>query len=308
MQYSLMTEPQLGGTYADLLAAARWTEANGLASMARSDHYYSSRTPTPAATDAFTTLGGLARETTDLRLCVLVSPITFRHPAVIAKAAATVDEMSGGRLDLGLGTGWMELEHHAFGLDFPPWGERFDRLVETLQYLEAAFGDGSGTFSGEYYRFDGNALPKPTGTRIVVGGSGATRTPTLAGIHAHEYNSFIDTPANARPRIEVMRRAAEQAGRDPEAVMVSMMGSVFAAPDQASYRELLDREAAKRNLTPSEFEARMLEEGTPIGTPDRVGDALAALADIGVARIYLQWFDLKDLTGLDQLWSALRAV
>lgn len=308
MQFSLMTEPQLGGTYDELLAAALWTEANGLASFARSDHYYSSRTPTPAATDAFTTLGGLARDTTDLRLCVLVSPITFRHPAVIAKAAATIDEMSGGRLDLGVGTGWMELEHSAFGLDFPPRAERFDRLVETLEYLETAFADGPGTFSGRYFRFDGNALPKPTGTRIVVGGSGATRTPTLAGIHAHEYNSFIDTPGNAGSRIEVMRRSAERAGRDPDSVTVSMMGSVFAAPDEASYRELLDQEATKRDLTPTEFEARMIAEGTPIGTPDRVGETLAALSSVGVSRIYLQWLDLTDLTGLDQLWAALQAV
>jgi alkanesulfonate monooxygenase SsuD/methylene tetrahydromethanopterin reductase-like flavin-dependent oxidoreductase (luciferase family) len=303
-----MTEPQLGATYADLLAAARWAEANGLVGFARSDHYYSSRIPTPAATDAFTTLGGLARETTSLRLCVLVSPITFRHPAVIAKAAATVDEMAGGRFDLGVGTGWMELEHRTFGLDFPSWGERFDRLVETLEYLERAFGEGPGTFSGRFYRFDGNALPKPTGTRIVVGGSGATRTPTLAGIHAHEYNSFIDTPGNARPRIELMRRSAEQAGRDPGSVEVTMMGSVFAAPDQNSYRELLDRQARQRDLTPKEFESRMLTEGVPIGTPDRVGEDLAALAAVGVSRIYLQWLDLTDLDGLDQLWSALQAV
>lgn len=303
-----MTEPQLGGTYADLLAAARWTETNGLVSFARSDHYYSGRVPTPAATDAFTTLGGLARETTSLRLCVLVSPITFRHPAVIAKAAATVDEMSGGRLDLGVGTGWMELEHRAFGMDFPRRTERFDRLVETLEYLEAAFGDGPGSYTGRYYRFEANALPKPTGTRIVVGGSGATRTPTLAGLHAHEYNSFIDTPGNARPRIEVMRRSAGQAGRDPDSVMVSMMGPVFAAPDHASYRELLDRQAKQRDLTPKEFEARMLTEGTPIGTPERVGETLAELAAVGVSRIYLQWFDLADLSGLDLLWSALQSV
>jgi alkanesulfonate monooxygenase SsuD/methylene tetrahydromethanopterin reductase-like flavin-dependent oxidoreductase (luciferase family) len=303
-----MTEPQLGGTYDELLAAARWTEANGLASFARSDHYYSSRTPTPAATDAFTSLGGLARETTDLRMCVLVSPITFRHPAVIAKAAATLDQMSGGRLDLGVGTGWMELEHRAFGLDFPARAERFDRLVETLQYLETAFAPGPGTFSGRYYRFEADALPKPTGTRIVVGGSGATRTPTLAGVHAHEYNSFIDTPDNARPRIDVMRRSAEAAGRDPDAVMVSMMGSVFAAPDHTSYRDLLELEASRRQLEPKEFEAKMLAEGTPIGTPDRVGETLAALAAVGVTRIYLQWFDLTDLTGLDQLWAALQAV
>lgn len=302
-----MTEPQLGGSYEELLAAARWAEDNSLASFARSDHYIWDRTPTPPATDAFTTLGGLARDTSSIRLCVLVSPITFRHPAVIAKAAATVDEMSGGRLDLGVGTGWNEFEHAAFGLPFPDWSERFDRLVEALGYLEAAFGDGRGSFDGSHYRLDGDVRPKPTGLRMVVGGSGKEKTPTLAGRHAHEYNSFIGRPDDAAPRIEVMRHAAEAAGRNADDVLISMMGPVYASPDAASHRELMARESAKRNLSPEAFEEKMIEAGIPIGTPDRVAETIAGLEAIGVGRIYLQWFDLGDLEGLDELWTAVRA-
>ena len=132
-----MTEPQLGGSYQDLLDTARWAEDHGLAAFARSDHYYWSGEPTDA-NDAFTTFGGIARETSRIGLVVLVSPLTFRHPAVIAKAAASLDEMSDGRFDLGIGTGWMELEHEVFGLPFPDWSERFARLEEALPYVQAA--------------------------------------------------------------------------------------------------------------------------------------------------------------------------
>jgi len=125
MDFSLMTEPQLGGTYDQLLTLARWAEDRGLVSFARSDHYYSSSVPAPDATDAFATLAGLARDTESIRLCVLVSPVTFRHPAVIVKNALTIDQMSGGRFDLGLGTGWMGEEHDAFGFDLWPMAERF---------------------------------------------------------------------------------------------------------------------------------------------------------------------------------------
>ena len=202
-----MTEPQLGGTYDQLLDAARWAEGKGLYGFARSDHYYSSRQPVPDATDAFATLAGLARDTSRIRLCVLVSPITFRHPAVIAKTAATIDQMSGGRFDLGVGTGWMELEHEAFGLEFPPTSERFERLVESLEYIKAAFSGES--FRGVHYRFEGEAGPKPTGLRLIVGGSGPRRTPTLAGRVAGEYNTFLGLPSDIAPKIAGVRRAAQ---------------------------------------------------------------------------------------------------
>jgi len=181
MQFSFMTEPQLGGTYHDLSRAARLTEQAGLVSFARADHYYWAAGPKPT-TDAFTSFGGLARELGKTRLAILVTPITFRHPAVISKSAATLDEMTDGRFDLGVGTGWMEAEHRAFGIPFPSWKERFARLEEALQYIRASF---SGqTFEGNYYRTDAEALPQPRQVRVMVGGSGPDRTPRLAGTYA----------------------------------------------------------------------------------------------------------------------------
>jgi alkanesulfonate monooxygenase SsuD/methylene tetrahydromethanopterin reductase-like flavin-dependent oxidoreductase (luciferase family) len=224
-----MTEPHLGGTYDQQLEAARWAESAGLVSYARCDHYLSGRDPSPDATDAFAVLAGLARETSDIRLCVLVTPITFRHPAVIAKNAATIDQMSAGRLDLGVGTGWMELEHAAYGIPFPDWSERWSRFEEALDYLDAAFGEGRAEFEGSHYSLDADVKPKPGGIRLVIGGSGPTRTPRLAGNRADEYNLFICGPDEARAKISVMRDAA--ADRPVEA---TVMGPAIAGVTEES--------------------------------------------------------------------------
>ncbi len=152
MEFGLMVEPQVGGSYTRLRDLAQWAEGIGLDAFARSDHFLDQERSAPA-TDALTTYGGLAETTDTIQLVVLVTPLTFRHPAVIAKTATTLDEMSGGRFALGVGTGWMQSEHDVFGLDLPPLGERFDRLFETLSYLRAAFGSDQG-FSGEYYQLD----------------------------------------------------------------------------------------------------------------------------------------------------------
>jgi alkanesulfonate monooxygenase SsuD/methylene tetrahydromethanopterin reductase-like flavin-dependent oxidoreductase (luciferase family) len=306
MQFSLMTEPQIGGTYDQLLEAARWAEREGFVSFARSDHYYSSRTPVLEATDALATLAGLARDTSTIRLCVLVTPVTFRHPAVIAKTAATIDQMSGGRFDLGVGTGWMELEHRVFGLAFPGWNERFDRLEETLEYLEVASGVGPDTFTGRHYSISAQALPRPRSLRIVIGGSGPLRTPTLAGRKADEYNHFIDLPVTIAPKIAVMRRAAESSGRDPSSVEVTVMGPVLAGRDEEEYRRRLQHAATARNEDTTAFEARWQKAGIPMGGPHRIAEAFAALEEIGVSRYYLQWLDLGDLGGLERSWEAIR--
>jgi alkanesulfonate monooxygenase SsuD/methylene tetrahydromethanopterin reductase-like flavin-dependent oxidoreductase (luciferase family) len=306
MRFSLMTEPQLGGTYDELLDLARWAQDRGMVSFARSDHYYSNRDPVPDATDAFTTLAGLARDTESIRLCVLVSPITFRHPAVIAKSAATIDQMSGGRLDLGVGTGWMDLEHDVYGLPFPPWAERFERLTEALLYLRAAFGDGHGTFDGAHYRLDASVEPKPTGLRLVVGGSGPRRTPTLAGIHADEYNHLSIRAEQLAPKIEVVRRSAEREGRDPDSIEITMMGQVVTGRDEADFRERLARAAASRDVEPDALLDRWTQSGVPAGPPETVAETMAGLEAVGVSRYYLQWLDLSDRDGLDATWEALQ--
>lgn len=296
-----MTEPQLGGTYEELLALARWSEANGLHSFARSDHYYSGREPKPDATDAFATLAGLARETESVRLAVLVSPVTFRHPAVIAKNAATIDQMSGGRLDLGVGTGWMEEEHAAFGLPFPDDAERWERLEDALGYLDAAFGEGHGIFTGEYYSLDATVRPKPSGIRLIVGGSGPKRTPTLAGEKADEYNCLIRPADEIADRVGVMREAA--AGRP---VAATVMGPALVGRTDAEYRERLATAAAKREITPEELEERYVGAGIPVGTPARAAETIAALEEAGVERWYVQWLEPSDPDGFAATIEAVR--
>lgn len=303
-----MTEPQLGGTYDELLEIATYAERSGLASFTRSDHYYSGQDPKPPATDAFATLAGLARETERIKLTVLVSPITFRHPAVIAKNAVTIDQMSGGRLELGVGTGWMDLEHEAYGMPFPPWKERFERLEEALQYLKAAFADDPSHFRGDYYSLDGEIYPKPTSEiPIIVGGSGPVKTPRLAGIYADEYNHFVSTLDELSPKLERVRRAAQSAGRDPDSIKVSMSGPVVVAPDEASYRHVLAKRAADRDVEVDAYEERLAGIGVPMGPPERVGERMAALEKFGVGRYYLQYFhlDLDEMKNDVEVMTAL---
>jgi alkanesulfonate monooxygenase SsuD/methylene tetrahydromethanopterin reductase-like flavin-dependent oxidoreductase (luciferase family) len=298
MRFVLMTEPQLGGTYDDLLFAAQAAEQAGLYGFSRSDHYYWSGEPGLPATDAFTTLGGLARETKRARLTVLVSPITFRHPAVIAKAAASIDQMSGGRFDLGVGTGWMETEHTAFGLPFPERKERFSRLEESLQYLRAAFT--GGTFEGRFYTFNADARPRPSGISLIVGGQGPQKTPALAGRFADEYNHFAIAPDQLAKKIDVMKEAAGGAGRNPDEITVSVMGPAMLAPNEARLSELLNRAAAFRNITVEDLEERWNTALTPYGTVDKVLERFAGLADVGVTKYYLQWFDLPDRAAVEE--------
>ena len=225
MQLGLMTEPQLGGTYDELLGLARWSEANGLDCFARADHYLDGSDSKPT-TDALTTLAGLARDTDTIQLVVLVTPLTFRHPAIIAKSAATIDQMSAGRLGLGIGAGWMHGEHDAFGIELPEVWERFSRLFEVLAYVRSAFTSAEG-FRGRHYELQPiDVLPRPERPiPIIVGGSGPRKTPMYAGRFADEYNMFACGRATLERRVAVMREAAEAAGRNPDDVVVS-----FASP------------------------------------------------------------------------------
>ncbi len=310
MQFGLMTEPQLGMTYETLVALARWAERAGLDAFARSDHYSFMGIEAPHATDAFATLGGLARETSRLDLVVLVSPITFRHPAVIAKMAATIDGMSNGRLRLGLGTGWMEVEHAKFGLEFFDQNERFERLEEALIYMRHAFGYTSGPFRGEYYTLEETEVhPRPTGSLpIIVGGQGPKRTPRLAGTYADEFNFVPSSQEEAASRIASARSAAEQAGRDPDGLLISMMTQVVAGSDQNAFKEILNRIAAADPFgrSAADLETSHREKGRPVGTADEVQSTIAHYADLGFDRIYVQHFGPYETDLLDEVFTALR--
>ncbi len=305
-----MTEPQLGMSYDTLLELATWADSNGLDAFARSDHYSFMDVDGPHATDAFATLGGLARETSNVELVVLVSPITFRHPGVIAKSAATIDEMSGGRFRLGLGTGWMALEHENFGLEFFDQGERFERLEDALAYLHHAFGRSEGPYRGRYYTLEETEVrPLPTGPLpIIVGGQGPKRTPRLAGTYADEFNMMIRPSEEMGLRIENARTAAEQAGRDPDALTISIMTAVIAGTDRANFQENLQRMATADPFGRSadDLERRYRERGLPVGTADEVQSRIAELAEVGFDRIYVQHFGPYETDLLDDVFAALR--
>lgn len=310
MQFTLMTEPQLGMTYAQILDAAKFAEEAGLDAFARSDHYLFPGTEAPHATDAFATLAGLARETSRIELCVLVAPITFRHPAVIAKMAATIDEMSGGRLVLGIGTGWMEEEHAAFGLDFYDQNERFERMEEALEYLWYAFGRKDGAFTGKHYRLESTEVrPLPTGKiPLIVGGSGERRTPRLAGTWADEYN-FGFRPIDAvKMRIERAHEAAEKAGRDPADLRISIMTGVAAGMDQDGLDRALESMATAdpRGRSAEDIGKAYRERGLPIGTSEEIRELLAEYEAAGVDRIHVQHLGPFDRDVLEELFAAVR--
>lgn len=309
MQYALMTEPQMGGTYDDLLALANWAEAAGLAAFARSDHYLN-QSESAHATDALASLAGLARDTTRIGLTVLVTPLTFRHPAVIAKTAATIDEMSGGRLELGIGTGWMDTEHDAFGLELPELRERFSRLYETLAYVAAAFGRSGDGFHGRHYRLaEIDVLPRPTGRLpIIVGGSGTRRTPEIAGRFGDEYNTFADDLHEIVPRLDTMRAAARDANRDPDEILVSVAVPMFFGADEGDYRDVLVGHAARRGREPAELERRLEARALPHGPPGALAEFVAACAAVGVGRIYLQEYSGLAEIDTDRLTRILAAL
>ncbi len=309
VELGLMVEPQVGGTYARLRDLAQWAEHQGLDAFARSDHFLD-QDRSADATDALTTFGGLAEATVAIQLVVLVTPLTFRHPAVIAKTATTLDEMSGGRFALGVGTGWMQSEHDAFGIDLPPLAERFDRLFETLSYLRTAFGSSEG-FEGSYYRLDPiSVLPHPTNVPIVVGGSGPRKTPTFAGRFADEFNLFVTDSDTLAERIATMRAAAVEADRNPDAVKVSLAGPAVVAEEESGYRSLLDMRGARRNLSADEYEAFLVEHNVPHGTRATARTSIDTLEDIGIGRYYVQEYrDLADIdtATLERTFSILRS-
>ncbi|MGF1665241.1 MAG: LLM class flavin-dependent oxidoreductase [Acidimicrobiia bacterium] len=274
--------------YDDTLRLARWCEGNGVAALAVADHYLGGPALDSPALDQLVVLGGIARETTSLRLATLVSPLTFRHPAVHLKAAVTLDAMSGGRFSLGIGAGWMEEEHDAFGLELFPMGERFERLEETLGYLTAALSGTVGGFQGRHYRlapFD--PQPRPERMRLIVGGVGAKRTPDLAGRYADEFN----LAAGEVPWATRSRRALEVAEASGRTLTLSAAFPPMIGSDDADYRRVVHEGAEARGTEPEALHQRIEAFGIPAGPPERFLAGLAHLAAGGIERVYLQLGD-----------------
>jgi F420-dependent oxidoreductase-like protein len=298
VQLRIFTEPQMGATYDDLLAVARRTEETGFDAFFRSDHYLTmGGDGLPGPTDAWVTLAGLARETTRIRLGTLMSAATFRYPGPLAISVAQVDAMSGGRVELGIGAGWYEAEHTAYGIPFPDLGERFDRYEEQLAVVTGLWGTPTGQtfdFDGAHYRLTGSpALPKPVqqgGIPVIVGGRGRRRTPRLAARYAAEFNVPFDSVEENARLFDGVREACAEAGRDPASLVLSSALVLCVGEDEPA----IARRAAAIGRDVAELRAHGVA-----GTPAEAVDVLGRYAEAGAQRVYLQVLDLADLDQLD---------
>ncbi|MCP9956823.1 LLM class F420-dependent oxidoreductase [Streptomyces sudanensis] len=303
MDLRIFTEPQQGADYETLLTVAKATEDLGFDAFFRSDHYLhmGSVTGLPGPTDAWITLAGLARETRRIRLGTLMTAATFRLPGVLAIQVAQVDRMSGGRVELGLGAGWYEAEHTAYGIPFPK--EKFGRLEEQLAIVTGLWGTETGkTFSyeGRHYRLtDSPALPKPAQPRvpILIGGLGATRTPRLAARYADEFNIPFASLADTERQFGRVRAATEEAGRDADDLVYSNALVVCVGKD--------DAEVARRAAAIGRDVDELKENGLA-GSPAEVVDKIGRYAELGSSRVYLQILDLHDLDHLELISSRVQ--
>jgi len=298
----IFTEPQQGASYDGMLAVAQEAERLGFDAFFRSDHFLriggdpAGPEARPGPTDAWVTLGALARETSRIRLGTLVTSATFRLPGPLAVAVAEVDAMSGGRVEFGLGAGWYEDEHSAYGIPFPPLGERFDRLEEQLAVITGLWTTPAGkrfSFDGRHYRLhESPALPKPLQQPhppIIVGGGGARRTPALAARYAAEFNLAFQPRDRFTAACDRVRAACDTAGRDPASMVYSAALVLCCGADETEF----ERRAAAIGRAPEDLRAN-----GAAGTVVEVAGRLREWRDAGAERIYLQVLDLSDLDHL----------
>ncbi|KMO76576.1 LLM class F420-dependent oxidoreductase [Mycolicibacterium chlorophenolicum] len=295
MDFRIFVEPQQGATYADQLAVAQTAESAGYSAFFRSDHYVAmSGDGLPGPTDSWVTLAGLARETSTIRLGTMVTSATFRHPGPLAISVAQVDEMSGGRVEFGIGAGWFEAEHKAYAIPFPPLGERFDRLTEQLEIITGLWTTEAGQtfdYSGEHYTVaDSPALPKPVQSPhppIIIGGGGAKRTPALAARFAAEFNIPFVPLETLTTQYARVAAAVEAAGRAADSLTYSAAFVVCAGRD--------DAEIARRADAIGREVDELRSNSPAVGTPDEIVDKLGPFVEAGVERVYLQLLDMSDL-------------
>jgi F420-dependent oxidoreductase-like protein len=298
----IFTEPQQGGSYDTQLAVAQEAERLGFDAFFRSDHYLrmggdgAGPEAMPGPTDSWVTLAGLARETSRIRLGTLVTSATFRLPGPLAVSVAEVDVMSGGRVEFGLGSGWFEAEHTAYGIPFPSLGERFDRLEEQLAVITGLWTTPAGkrfSYRGTYYELqDSPALPKPAQQPrppIIIGGAGKRRTPQLAARYADEFNLPFHPHDRFTGACDRVRAACEAIGRDPGTMIFSAAQVLCCGRDEPEF----ERRAAAIGRDPGE-----LRQGGACGTPAEVAEVLRAYAAGGATRMYLQVLDQTDLDHL----------
>jgi F420-dependent oxidoreductase-like protein len=295
MKLRIFTEPQFGASYDDQLAMARCAEEEGFDAFFRSDHFLTmdGGDGLPGPTDSWITLAGLARDTSTIRLGTMVTSATFRLPGPLAVTVAQVDAMSGGRVELGLGAGWFDAEHKAYGIPFPETAERFDRLEEQLGVITGMWSAPVGfrfSFPGRHYQVaDSPALPKPVQSPhppVIVGGAGPSRTPRLAARFAQEFNTPFLGPVDAAAQFDRVRAACQAVDRDPTSMRFSSAATVVCGRDEAE----VTRRARAIGQDPENLRAYQV-----CGTPDEVVDRLEQWATAGAETMYLQILDLSDL-------------
>jgi F420-dependent oxidoreductase-like protein len=304
VRLALMIEGQEGVTWDDWVALADACESNGVEALFRSDHYVSGFDESRPVLDAWATISGLAARTTELELGTLVSPVTFRHPAVLARSAATADEISGGRVTLGIGAGWMEREHLAYGFDFGTAADRVARLAEQVEIAHRLLHEDRVAFNGEHYSLeDAPGLRRPD-LPILVGGSAKRGTMRPAVRFADEYNTFFATVEEVRERKARLDEACEQAGRDPNTLRYSLMAPCVVAEDEASLREAARRVGERFGRSAEDVLERYGERG-PVGTVDQVVERLKEIEGIGYERVMLQHLAHDDLETVALIGSEL---
>jgi F420-dependent oxidoreductase-like protein len=324
MRFALMIEPQQGLTYADHLAVARRAEAAGFETLLRSDHYTSFPGPNGMpTTDAWTVIAALSRDVPRIGLGTLVSPVTFRHPGTFAKVVTTADEISGGRIEVGVGAGWNELEHRQFGLPFPPIKERADLLEDQLAILHGFWEEPDGwSYDGHQVairdaRFQPKAVDVPgrprtpaggARPRIVVGGEGSPRSLRLAARYADEFNVTSSTPEQVAEVYARLRAACEAIGRDPDSITRSTMVGALIGRDEAEVRER-ERELLTALGADDAGEDWLEERRTRwlVGTPDEARATVERYAAVGAERMMLQDFLPRDLAMIDVLGEEIVA-
>jgi F420-dependent oxidoreductase-like protein len=295
MELRIFTEPQQGASYEDILGIALATEEDGFGAFFRSDHYMKMGDVSglPGPTDAWITLAGLARDTKRVRLGTLLSAATFRYPGVLAISVAEVDAMSGGRVELGLGAGWYDDEHTAYGIQFPPLGERFEKLEEQFEIINGLWTtdiNSTYSFSGKHYNLTNSpALPKPVQSPrppLIVGGHGAKRTPRLAAKFADEFNVAFSSYDVSKTQFDLVDDACRAIGRDPKSLLRSVAQVVCCGANDAE----VARRAANIGREVDELKANGIA-----GTPAEVIEKIQMWGGLGLSRLYLQVLDMKDL-------------
>ncbi|GID26034.1 LLM class F420-dependent oxidoreductase [Paractinoplanes brasiliensis] len=298
MRVCLFIEPHRGASYDTQSRFARHAEDAGYEGLLRADHYRA-LTPDPGLpgpTDAWVTLAGLARETKTLRIGTMVNSATFRLPGPLSIIVAQVDQMSGGRVELGMGAGWVEREHTAYGIPFPPVGERFDRLEEQLEILTGLWGTDEGetySFHGKHYQLvDAHALPRPAQRPhppIIVGGKGPRRTPELAARYADEYNMPFKSVAETAAAFDRVRRACERIGRaEPPTLSAGIVVAIGRSDAEA-----------ERRAAPLHVKSVLPPEDPVVGPPARLVQRINEMREIGATRVHLRIIEMDDLDHLD---------